>query len=49
LSTLPEPWRSTVARSQTWREDDTVDLSIVPEVRRFVLWSAAYTPDNTKS
>ena len=49
LRTLPEPWRSTVARSQTWREDDTVDLSIVPEVRRFVLWAAACTPDNTKS
>ena len=49
LRTLPEPWRSTVARSQTWREDDTVDLSIMPEVRRFVLWAAAYTPDNTQS
>jgi len=37
---LPEPWRSLVARSQAWRSDSAPDLSIVPEVRRFVEWAA---------
>ncbi len=45
LETLPEPWRSTVERSQAWRTDDTVDPSIVPEVRRFVLWTASDAQD----
>jgi len=41
LETLPEPWRSTVERSQAWRDDDTVDpTTIVPEVMRFVSWAA---------
>lgn len=43
LDTLPEPWRSTVERSQTWHTDtETVDPSIVPEVMRFVHWSASH-------
>jgi Domain of unknown function (DUF4111)/Nucleotidyltransferase domain len=41
LETLPEPWRATVERSQSWRNDQTVDLSIAPEVKAFVLWTAA--------
>jgi hypothetical protein len=40
-TTLPEPWLSLVNRSQTWRTDDTVDLTINPQVRRFVLWVAS--------
>ena len=44
LETLPEPWRSTVRRSQAWRTDNTVDLDIVPEVRQFVLWAASCQP-----
>ncbi len=40
LETLPEPWHSTVERSQVWRTDNTVDPNIVPEVRRFVHWAA---------
>ncbi len=38
LETLPQPWRDLVERSQAWRTDSTIDLSIVPEVRSFVLW-----------
>ena len=45
LATLPEPWRTTVERSRAWRTDDTLDPTIVPEVRSFVLWAAG--PDNT--
>jgi predicted nucleotidyltransferase len=41
LKILSEPWRATVARSQVWRNDQTVDLSIAPEVRAFVRWTAA--------
>ena len=41
LETLPEPWRTTVKRSQVWRNDQTVDLSIAPEVVAFVRWTAA--------
>lgn len=41
LETLPEPWHSTIERSQAWRADDTVDPSLVPEVRRFVYWATA--------
>ena len=40
LATLPEPWRGLVARSQAWRTDPTIDLSIVPEVMGFVRWAA---------
>jgi predicted nucleotidyltransferase len=40
LETLPVPWRATVERSQVWRNDQTVDLSIALEVRAFVLWTA---------
>ncbi|RME46691.1 MAG: DUF4111 domain-containing protein [Chloroflexi bacterium] len=40
IETLPEPWRSTVERSQAWRSDDTVDPAIVPEVMQFVRWAA---------
>jgi hypothetical protein len=41
LETLSEPWRTTFERSQVWRNDQTVDLSIAPEVKTFVLWTAA--------
>jgi hypothetical protein len=41
LETLPDPRRATVERSQSWRNDQTVDLSIAPEVKAFVLWTAA--------
>lgn len=41
LETLPEPWRSTVERSQIWRGDGRIDPAIVPEVRRFVLWATS--------
>jgi hypothetical protein len=40
LETFREPWRATVERARAWRTDLTVDLTIVPEVRRFVLWAA---------
>jgi len=40
MTMLPEPWRTLVAMSQTWRTDDTVDLSVNSDVRRFVLWVA---------
>ena len=41
LANLPEPWRSTVERSQAWRTDQTVDLQAVPEVQGFVRWAAS--------
>jgi len=41
LEIFPEPWRALVARSQTWRTDTTVDLSVVPDVMRLVLWIVA--------
>lgn len=41
LHTLPEPWRELAARSQTWRQDETVDLTLNSDIRRFVLWVAA--------
>ena len=41
LKALPEPWRSTVERSQDWRGDDTFDPTIVPEVMQLVRWAAA--------
>lgn len=40
LTSLPEPWRTTVRRSQSWRSDTTPDPAIVPEVVRFVHWAA---------
>ena len=40
LATLPDPWRATVARSQAWRNDQTRDDSLNPEVQRFILWAA---------
>ena len=36
---LPEPWRSTVARSQQWRTDRTPDAAVVQEALRFVKWA----------
>jgi predicted nucleotidyltransferase len=42
LRALPEPWRSTVERSQAWRGDDTVDPTIVPQVMQFVRWAALH-------
>jgi len=41
LERVPEPWRSLVERSQQWRTDDTRDLSVTPEVMRFVEWVAS--------
>jgi predicted nucleotidyltransferase len=41
LETLPETWRTVVARSQLWRNDKTVDQRVAPEVKAFVLWTAA--------
>lgn len=46
LDALSEPWRATVKRSQEWRTDNTSDPSIVPEVRRFILWAAARSSDD---
>jgi hypothetical protein len=40
LEAAPEPWRATVIHSQVWRNDQTVDLSIAPEVMAFVRWTA---------
>ncbi len=40
IATLPEPWRTVVIRSQSWRTDTTTDPSIVPEVMQFVQWAA---------
>lgn len=41
LATLPEPWRTTAARSRAWHAAATVDPSVVPEVRAFVRWATA--------
>jgi hypothetical protein len=41
LDNLPPEWGQLAAQSQTWREDNHVDLSINPTIRRFVLWVAA--------
>jgi hypothetical protein len=45
LAHLPEPWRSTVERSQAWRTDQTVDLAAVQEAQRFVRWAASEGAD----
>lgn len=39
LATLPEPWRTTVERSQKWHADETIDPSINQEVMRFIHWT----------
>lgn len=41
LETLPEPWRSTVVRSQAWRGKQTVDASLNPEIQRFICMAAS--------
>ena len=42
LDALPEPYRSTVECSQTWKDGSLIDPStLVPEVRQFVLWTAS--------
>jgi predicted nucleotidyltransferase len=41
LGALPEPWRSTVVCSQVWHNSRKVDPTVIPEVRDFVLWTAA--------
>lgn len=41
LENVPQPWRATVARSQSWRNDQTLDPSVTPEVKAFVRWTAA--------
>ncbi len=40
LDTLPEPWRDLVLRSRDWRLDQQVDLSVNPEIRNFIRWTA---------
>jgi hypothetical protein len=45
LKTIPEPWRSTVNRSQAWRTDDAIDPAIGPEVRDFILWAGSYAQE----
>ncbi|HEY0752777.1 MAG TPA: aminoglycoside adenylyltransferase domain-containing protein [Ktedonobacteraceae bacterium] len=41
LATLPEPWRTTVERSQIWHTEQTIDVSINPEVMRFIDWTSS--------
>jgi predicted nucleotidyltransferase len=41
LKSLPEPWRTTVQHSQSWRTDQTNDPSIAAQVRDFILWAAS--------
>lgn len=42
LATFPEPWRSTVRRSQSWRDDPSIDSTeLIPEVRAFIAWTVA--------
>ncbi|HUR01226.1 MAG TPA: aminoglycoside adenylyltransferase domain-containing protein [Nonomuraea sp.] len=45
LEHIAEPWRSTVARSQTWRHAPLAHAApsgaVVDEVRQFVFWTAA--------
>lgn len=41
LATLPETWRSTVERSQTWHGKQTVDASLNPEIQRFIRMAAS--------
>lgn len=44
LENLPEPWRSTVERSQVWRSpemaNEATDAGVVEEVTRLVFWVA---------
>jgi len=41
LEALPEPWRTTVERSQIWHDDGVIDsATLVPEVKQFVLWAS---------
>lgn len=39
LATLPDPWRTTVERSQKWHADETIDPSINLEIMRFIHWT----------
>jgi len=39
--TLPEPWRSLVEQSRTWRTDTTPNPASMPTILRFVRWAAA--------
>lgn len=48
IDVLPEPWLSTVKRSQKWRTDKTFDPGIAPEVRGFILWVASYSTAATR-
>ncbi|EFH82516.1 aminoglycoside adenylyltransferase domain-containing protein [Ktedonobacter racemifer] len=41
LATLPEPWRSTVVRSQAWHGKQTFDVSLNPEIQRFIRMAAS--------
>lgn len=40
LGALPQPWRALVGRSRAWHLDDTPDPGTLPEVMRFVRWTA---------
>ena len=40
LKAIPKPWRDLVNRSRAWRRDSTLDPSLIPEVRAFILWAA---------
>ncbi|MDR6550666.1 aminoglycoside adenylyltransferase domain-containing protein [Paenibacillus qinlingensis] len=44
LKTFPEPWRSLVERSRSWRTDNRTspDSFIISEVMRFVHWVASH-------
>ena len=39
LTTLPDPWRTTVERSRLWHADATIDTTINPEVIHFIHWT----------
>ena len=40
LLNLPEPWRTLVERSQSWKNDATVDSELNTEVQGFITWTA---------
>lgn len=40
-ATLPEPWATLVASSQSWHGDDSLDPTLIVPVRDFILWVAA--------
>ncbi|WP_199621997.1 aminoglycoside adenylyltransferase domain-containing protein [Paenibacillus alkalitolerans] len=43
LETIPEPWRSLVERSQSWRIDSAPpDPGVISEVMSFIHWASAF-------